>query len=454
MDGVSQVFNTLKKVIHILTAENGQYVRDPSRDFTRNRKISFEILVDMILRMAGNSLNLEVDKYFNHAVDAPTTSAFVQQRSKLSYSFFEDVFKLFNQECTDSQLFHGYRLLAVDGTDINLPRNPEDAGSFIKPHNCEGYNLLHANMLLDLMSKTYFDCILQPKKKSDEQGAMFEMLSRNDFRGKNIVIMDRGYESYNTFGHFLEMKDVHCICRVRQGKGELRILQGIPMRECDQMISRDVTTTQTNEDKRMKRIYICNGSTKGKTLSPNTKTHRWDQASPYTLNLRVVRFRIADNPNEYGDIEGNPNNYETLITTLPQDEFSVQEMKELYHMRWGIETSFRELKYACGLMNLHAKSKNSIYQEIFAHLIMYNFAQRIIQSAVISKSEESARKYQYQVNFTLAIQLCRSFYAGNISAENILVKIRKHILPIRPGRKDKRNLHPTSFVSFLYRVAA
>ena len=215
MDGVSQIFNTLKKVIHTLTAENGQYVRDPSRDFTRNRKISFEILVDMILRMAGNSLNLEVDKYFNHAADAPTSSAFVQQRSKLNYTFFEDVFKLFNQECTDSQLFHGYRLLAVDGTDINLPRNPEDAGSFIKPHNCEGYNLLHANMLLDLMSKTYFDCILQPKKKSDEQGAMFEMLSRNDFRGKNIVIMDRGYESYNTFGHFLEMKDVHCTLFVR-----------------------------------------------------------------------------------------------------------------------------------------------------------------------------------------------------------------------------------------------
>ena len=33
-------------------------------------------------------------------------------------------------------------------------------------------------------------------------------------------------------------------------------------------------------------------------------------------------------------------------------------IKELYHMRWGIETSFRELKYAIGLTSFHSKKRD------------------------------------------------------------------------------------------------
>ena len=37
-------------------------------------------------------------------------------------------------------------------------------------------------------------------------------------------------------------------------------------------------------------------------------------------------------------------------------------------MRWGIETSFHDLKYALALLHLHAKKVDFIYQEIFAKL--------------------------------------------------------------------------------------
>ena len=47
----------------------------------------------------------------------------------------------------------------------------------------------------------------------------------------------------------------------------------------------------------------------------------------------------------------------------------------LYTKPWGIETSFRELKYAVGLVNFHAKKQEYIIQETFARLIMYNFAE-------------------------------------------------------------------------------
>lgn len=48
----------------------------------------------------------------------------------------------------------------------------------------------------------------------------------------------------------------------------------------------------------------------------------------YPISLRVVRFLIDDN------------RYEAIVTNLPQSEFSIDEIKELYSMRWGIETSF------------------------------------------------------------------------------------------------------------------
>ena len=70
----------------------------------------------------------------------------------------------------------------------------------------------------------------------------------------------------------------------------------------------------------------------------------------YPMNFRIVRFPIA---------EGK---YEVLITNLPKNEFSIEELKELYHMRWGIETSFRELKYSIGLIHFHSKKVEHINQ--------------------------------------------------------------------------------------------
>ena len=58
----------------------------------------------------------------------------------------------------------------------------------------------------------------------------------------------------------------------------------------------------------------------------------------------------------------------TIITNLDKDAFPIQEIKRLYNMRWGIETSFRDLKYALALLHLHAKKVDFIYQEIFAKL--------------------------------------------------------------------------------------
>ena len=78
---------------------------------------------------------------------------------------------------------------------------------------------------------------------------------------------------------------------------------------------------------------------------------RKDKSNP----LIVVRFAISED------------SYESIITNLPKEDFPVEEIKKVYAMRWGIETSFRELKYAIGLCCFHSK-KVSISCKKYTHV--------------------------------------------------------------------------------------
>ena len=125
-------------------------------------------------------------------------------------------------------------------------------------------------------------------------------------------------------------------------------------------------------------------------------------------------------------------------------------LKQLYAMRWGIETAFRELKYTIGLLHFHAKKVEYICQEVFARLIMYNFSELITSHVVIQKTN---RKYPCKANFPVAVQVCRQFLLGNVSPPDVEAVIRRHLSPIRTGRSRPRNMAAKKAVSFLYRVA-
>ena len=60
-----------------------------------------------------------------------------------------------------------------------------------------------------------------------------------------------------------------------------------------------------------------------------------------------------------------------------------------------------------------------------------------------------------QVNFTIAIYICREYLRNkrNLSPPDVINLIEKHVLSVRPGRKDPRKVKPQASVSFLYRVA-
>ena len=122
-------------------------------------------------------------------------------------------------------------------------------------------------------------------------------------------------------------------------------------------------------------------------------------------------------------------------------------------MRWGIETAFRDIKYTIGLINLHSKKEDLVMQEIYAALIMYNFSTRITGAVVVQKKEPTI--HAYQVNFKMAVMLCKKFYRGTLSAGlDLIEEIGRHVEAVRPGRQDQRKLRYKRFVGFIYRVAA
>lgn len=69
-----------------------QYVSNPNHDFIRNRKLPFEKIIYSILSLEGRSLNNELLYQSGCAINTPTSSAFIQQRNKISYKAFESLF--------------------------------------------------------------------------------------------------------------------------------------------------------------------------------------------------------------------------------------------------------------------------------------------------------------------------------------------------------------------------
>ncbi len=91
-----------------------------------------------------------------------------------------------------------------------------------------------------------------------------------------------------------------------------------------------------------------------------------------------------------------------------------------------------------------------IAQEIYARMIMYNFSEMITSHVVIQHRDA---QYAYQVNFTIAIHVCRYFFRCNVLSPDVEALIHKNTLPVRPGRKDIRKIRSKAAVSFIYRVA-
>ena len=359
-------------------------------------------------------------------------SAFVQQRKKLSYTALEHLFYRFN-ECTFKKpvLYKNYRLLAIDGSDFSLPYNSQEDNVMGDNH----FSTLHLNALFDVCSKSFLDVIVQKRLYENETGAACELVDRISEKHPVIIMADRGYENYNLFAH-IEERLFDYVVRVRDSDNSCMVSGlNLPKTEEYDITKRVVLTRHFSGPAAI-------NTEKYKYLS---KKSRFDyiensKSPDYEITIRFVRFLLDDNT------------YEVIATSLPEEIFSMEDLKEIYHQRWGIETGFRELKYILGLSAFHSKQENSILQEIYARLVMYNFSMLIAQHV---KPKEKNLKYKLQINFTQATKICLNFfrYKGKEPPYDIEATIQRFLLPMRPNRKRQRVSVSTCVVSFNYRLA-
>lgn len=408
------------------------YVRNPDTDFKRQRKFGFSTVVRFILSMGSSTLGQELMNFFQFNPCFPSVSAFVQQRQKIKAEAFEYLFRRFANMQNDVDLFEGYRLLAVDGSDVILPLNLDEPYAFPES-KC---SILHLNALFDIINRQYLDAVIQGKRDANETAAVVTMTERLSEKFPVIIVADRGYENYNFFAH-VEERLFDYVVRLRNSKNSSMFSGlGLPEKETFD-ITKDVIITRHSTGP-----YMVNKE-KYKYM---TKRARFDfipdsKHPDYEMTIRFVSFQL-----ETGD-------FEVLATSLPPDIFSAEKLKEIYHLRWGIETAFRSIKHVTGLAAFHTKKADCAFQEIYARLIMYNFSMLIANKVEIP--EEPHRKYRYLANFAQTIRLCMEYFRIQNSSPplDLQALLPRFILPERKGRLYTRNVQSQGAKAFNYRLA-
>ena len=430
-----RIKNTLHSVIRDVAKHSENFCRCPEKDFTRNRKLPLEKVLTLLVKMGGHSLRDEMLDCIDFEEMPATVSALVQQRNKLLPEALEYLFREFTNRCHNPKTYKGYRLLAVDGSDLQFTANPNDPLSYFPGANGQKpYSFLHLNALYDLSSNLYLDAVVQKRRAANENAALVSMVDRSGIGEPVIITADRGYESYNTLEHIVQ-KGWKYLIRLRESKGIISSLS-LPEGDFDMPVQLFLTRKQTKKLKELQKEFP--GMYRFLPINVNFDYLPWGTDGFYPFSFRIVRFKISDELTE------------TLITNLDRDTFPADELKYLYHLRWGIETSFRQLKYTIGLSLFQSKKVEYITQEIFARLTMYNFCELITSHVVI---QNKRRKYVYQTNFTAAVHICRQFLRGAVSPPKVEALIEQQVVPIRPGRSIPRKAKNIKFNGFFYRIA-
>lgn len=407
---------------------NPEFFRNPDSDFTRKRKLDFVTTFNAILAMGGKTLDKELYDVFEFCDSRPSKSALVQRRNKILPEAFVHTFYEYSRQLRKRNKWKGFNLFAVDGSRINIARNPEDLDTYVSRSNGKGFNALHLSTIYDLLNHHYRDAIIQGIKSHDERDALINMIPSLD--DNSITIADRGYESYNVFAHFIEA-DKKFVIRVKDSsyKSILSALD-LPSGVFDKVVTLNLSSSQKKMYKELPNYRFSASESRFDFLTKENPV--------YEISFRVVRILLSDGK------------FQSLITNLSSD-ITPDDLKYLYKLRWGIETSYRELKYSVGLVNFHAKKKDSIIQEIFARLTLHNFSKSIIQNLAFTSCDTT---HFYKVNFVMAVYILRRFLRPfNTILYNVETRILEYLTPIRENRSFVREIKSQSNISFVYRVS-
>ena len=435
----SIIRKTFFRVLDNMEASLDKYVRNPGHDFIRHRLLPFRDTLLLTMFMRDSSLNGEISDYWSivhpnarystASKDAvPTRAAFIRQRAKLNDLAFPSLLSLFNAALGFKKLLKGYHALACDGSDLNIAPTSGDISTYISYNSKEGgYHQLHLTVMYDLLEHIYTDAVIQPRAEMNEQDAFVSMVRRNPVPGKCLFIADRGFDSFNDMatvadaGHFF-------LFRIKEPNRDNSAFK--------HLLVSDQPNFETSSD-----IFLCRTrkplpgvpQDKQKYIRPDRAFDLIplsDKTSAFHLSFRFIKLTLENGSVEY------------LVTNLPVQDFALEDFKDLYHLRWGIETSFLFLKYGISLAYPHSVKRVFQIQEIFAKLIFYNLISRIVSCVDVPDKDQTGNKHQYHVSFSDAIRKCRQYFIDPKPPKDsvFIARLLRDKVPIRSGKNRPRNM--------------
>ena len=392
--------------------------RQSKADFTRNRKLPFNILIIFLVNLVRGSYQDELDKFFKtlHRFDVArrvvSKAALTKARMKLKFQAFVEL----NHRMVDyfekyfnPKSWHGFRLLAIDGSTTRLPQIEAIARHFGQWRVRQGAPsaMARVSQLFDVLNKITIDAIIAPKSNGERELAAQHLMQ---LMPNDLLLLDRGYPAWWLFNLIFSMNANFC---ARISCTKWKVVRKFFYSGLDEkIVSIPIHTTSVAPCKEM-----------GLCMKP--------------IIVRLVRIQNGDK-------------VQVLITSLIDTKrYPIDIFYDLYHSRWPIEEDYKLIKCRMDLENFTGESVLSVYQDFHAKIFAKNLV-AILSSPVNAQLENNCEnlKYVYHINFTQALSKTKGVIAllfnetiakvGQLIADlqNIF---RSTVEPIRPGRKYPRN---------------
>ena len=395
-------------------------VTESENDFSRERKLPLERIAGIIINMPKRSLSIEIQEFFDSlgkGLEGGTKGAFSLQRSKLKPLFF----KVWNKWLVDNfynyygehiKRWCGFRLQAVDGSTVYL-LNKEEIVNYFGTHDNQYVStpLARVMQIHDVLNDITVWGDIYPIKES-EQAIMAKQVSQ--LANDSLTIFDRGFAGYGLM--YLMMHEEtprHFIIR------------------CKLTFNKEVIQFASS-GKRSKIVELkpCHKSI------VMLRQNGYIVTSDTTLKVRMVQVNLPDGEQEI------------LLTDLYNEKlYTLDDLKYLYGLRWGIETVYGKQKNQLQLEQFSGHRVICIQQDYAASLFVAN-----LQSLIEKQCENNLhrinqkRKHRYRINrnvswASLKNNIIQLFLAEE--PEKILIQLQKaferNIEPVRPGRQYRRS---------------
>lgn len=397
--------------------------------FTRDRKLGFDKIMTMMIKKSNKSLQNSInDTQLALGEDVTiSNSAYTQARAKLNYTAFEEFAQIASEifyKDDDYETYKGFRVLAIDGSVTTLP-NTDDVKKEFNPMKvkcqikdfAKDVSQARVSCLFDVLNNIAIDSSITNKNKSEDNNLVayderaLAVKHLEHCNEKDLTIMDRGYPSFELFAAVHNKTNI--LCRLRK-----------------------------NIFSKAKFLFDAHSEKKDVVLEINAPKYLRDELKskniPTKMKIRFVQV-ILDN----GTVE-------VLCTNvLDNEKLKTSDFKELYALRWGIETYFDLIKNRLSLENFTGQSALAVKQDFFATIFLTNYESMMTYDMNEELKEKTKdNKYIQKVNKAVSFNIIKHkvfdlLYLDN-PLDEMLEQMEKLFLTntivIRPNRKSKTRL--------------